>query len=253
MRKQRRRGYGQFCPLAKAAEILSERWTLLVVRELLHGSRRFSELRRGIPLISPGMLAQRLRELEEAQVITRRTPDVAGDDPRGAAGGSSSEYTLTAAGAALGPVVEQLAVWGHHWALGDLRKQDLDPAYLMWAAHRTVRGEAFGPDRVVVAFEVLDAPAPTRHWWLVVDDHEVDLCLKNPGLAVDLRVLTKVRPLALVVLGLLAPETAIRSGSVALHGAPALARGFSSWWPGPPTRNANTTRLPEATAAQPGS
>jgi DNA-binding HxlR family transcriptional regulator len=222
---RRHRGYGQFCPLAKAAEILSERWTLLVLRELVAGSRRFGELRRGIPLISPGMLAQRLRQLEDARVIARRTERQRPDGPAAVA------YELTAAGEELGPVLEHLGVWGQRWAVSDLRREDLDPAYVMWALHRTVRVEPLPAARTVIAFQILDAPHATRHWWLVIDGGQPTLCLTNPGMTVDLTVVSKVRPLALLSLGRLAPALAIRSGEVTLQGAAALARGFRSWWP----------------------
>src|SRR5690242_21655740 len=116
------RGYGQFCPIAKAAEIVAERWTPLILRELLYGSHRFGELRRGIPLISPSLLAQRLKSLERDGILDARRP----------ADGRGCEYVLTPAGEALRPVVELLGAWGHRWTIDKLRDEDYDPAVLMW-------------------------------------------------------------------------------------------------------------------------
>lgn len=222
--KQRYRGYGQVCPLAKAAELLCERWTLLVVRELGIGSRRFSELRRGIPGISPTMLSQRLRELEDGGVLARLRPAGA---PRGAAG--SAEYELTPAGQALAPVLQQLSAWGHAHAVADLRREDMEPSYLMWVAHKTLRLEH--RERVVLAYELLDAPAGRRRWWIVAEGAQTELCLKNPGFPVDLMVRTKLRPMSLLLLGKLSPQEAVRSGAVSLQGATELARSFARWYP----------------------
>jgi DNA-binding HxlR family transcriptional regulator len=213
-----RKGYGQFCPVAKAAEVLGERWALLVVRELLLGSRRFSELRRGLPLISPTVLSQRLRELEEAGIVARGGP-------------RASEYLLTPAGRELGPVVDRLGAWGQRWSIAGLRRHDLDPSYLMWAAYRTVRAGALPPGRFVIAFELMDAPAAKRRWWLVVEDGAVELCLRHPGGASDLTVSARTRALARLWLGQLAPEEAIASRLVVLEGDAALARSFPAWCP----------------------
>jgi DNA-binding HxlR family transcriptional regulator len=211
------RGYGQFCPVAKAAEVLAERWTLLVVRELLAGSRRFSELRRGIPLISPTMLSRRLRELEDAGIITQISP--------------SRSYAVTPAGLELGPIIERLGVWGHRWATAELRREDTEPTYLMWAAHRCLRTEGLSAGRTVIAFELIDAPAGRRRWWLVAQGQEVDLCLTNPGLVEDVAVTVATQTLARVCLGHLSPEAALASGAVKLTGTPALARTFTAWCP----------------------
>ena len=216
----RYRGYGQLCPVAKAAEVLAERWTPIIVRELLNGSCRFNELRRGIPLISPGMLSQRLRALEDAGVIARhRVP--------GARGRSAFEYRLLPAGRDLRPLIDRLGRWGQRWATA-LRREDLDPAALMWAAHRCLRVRRAN---AVIAFELIDAPASNRRWWMVVRDGQVELCLKNLGYTVDLTVSTKVRTLAEVWLGKLAAEAAVRAGAIRLEGAAALARTFAEWCP----------------------
>lgn len=210
------RGYGQFCPVAKAAELLSERWTLLVVRELLAGSRRFGELRRGIPLVSATMLSQRLRELADARVIAR---------------GRDGDYQLTAAGRELAPVIDHIGQWGHRWAVSDLRREDVDAPYLMWAVYRLVRAQALGRDPVVIAFELRDAPPTRRRWWLVVDGGNVELCLKDPRRPVDVTLESELLTMARLCLGHVEPRAAIRSGAIALSGDRALVRSFASWAP----------------------
>jgi DNA-binding HxlR family transcriptional regulator len=219
-----RRGYGQFCPVSKAAEILAERWTLLVVRELLSGSRHFNELQRGIPLVSPTMLSERLRQLEAAGVIERHKGP-------GRSNRQTPEYRLTAAGQELAPVIEQLGIWGQRWAVDEIGRKDLEPAFLMWAMHRGLRPSVLGADLVVIAFDLMDAPANQRHWWLVIRNDQVDICLKHPGHHVAVTLTSKLGPLADVWLGHLRPETAVRAGSIKLAGEPQLVRRFREWCP----------------------
>ncbi|MBA4179882.1 MAG: transcriptional regulator [Anaerolinea sp.] len=168
--------YGQFCPMAKAAEILCERWTLVVIRELTAGSRRFNDLRRGVPLMSPTLLSRRLKQLEAAGVV-HRVRDEAG-----------RAYELTPAGAELKPLVESMAQWGSRWVRRRLSRDDLDAGLLMWDIRRQVDASRFPAERVVVHFSFPDAPAGKRHWWLVSDAGTTDLCLEDPGHEVDLHV-----------------------------------------------------------------
>ncbi|SRR6266540_886026 len=219
-------GYGQICPLAKAAEALCERWTLLILRELSFGSSRFGEIHRGVPMISPGMLSQRLKELEDAGVVVKRRAAGSG---RPAPGNVS--YELTAAGREVAQIMREMSAWGKRWAVAELRRDDMEPSYMMWLAHRTIRTAPLGDGRVVIAYELLDAPAGRRRWWLVVEPGNVDLCFKHPGFAVDLTVSTRLRPMAELLLGQFAPEAAVRSGAVRLEGTRALARAFAAWYP----------------------
>ncbi len=212
--------YGQFCPMAKAAEIVAERWTLLIIRELLAGSSRFNDLRRGVPLMSPALLAQRLRDLEREGVIERWTR----------AGARSHEYRLTRAGRALAPVVRHLGDWGARWAIGRLDAHDLDVTLLMWAMRRRVDPTAFGPRRVVVAFDFGDLPPGKRRWWLVNHrGREVDLCPKDPGFAVDLYVTCRLRTMVEVWIGARSLEAALRDGALELSGERDLRQRFRSW------------------------
>lgn len=216
-----KKSYGQFCPVARAAEIFAERWTPLVLRELMCGSHRFSDLARGVPLMSPSLLSQRLRELTDAGIIERRSVTA----------GRGYEYHLTRAGEALRPVVEGLGLWGYQYLRNDLSKAELDPAYLMWDVRRCLDVSAFDPAaRIVVRFDLGGAPAKKRRWWLVVFGGAVDLCLKPPGHEVDLHVAAPLRTLVDVWLGTVDLRQAIRAGEIALEGPRKLVRSFPSWF-----------------------
>ncbi len=215
-----KRDHGQFCPVARAAELVAVRWMPLVLRELLAGGRRFADLRRGIPLISPVMLSQRLKELVDAGAVER----VALPGPDGRA-----EYRLTEAGKELRPVVDALGIWGQRWAQRELRAGEIDPELLMWVSRRRLKVDALPSERAVLLFELPDVPIALRRFWLVVDGGEVDLCLRNPGHAVDLTLVASVVTMTRVYLGQLDPAVAVRAGAIALHGSRALARTFPAW------------------------
>jgi DNA-binding HxlR family transcriptional regulator len=216
------RGYGQFCPVAKAAEVFAERWTPLVVRELLQGSARFNEVHRGVPLMSRTLLARRLQALQRAGVVHRT-------DGPGSRGG---EYRLTPAGEALRPVVEMLAAWGDRWGLGDVKPGDLDPGLLAWALRRAIDVTAVPAPRVVIRFDFRGVPERDRRratWWLVVTRSGVDVCQKHPGFDEDLVVDADLAALTRVVRGFLGYRDALRAGLVALQGPRALVEGFPRW------------------------
>jgi DNA-binding HxlR family transcriptional regulator len=213
------KGYGQFCPVARAAEILTERWTLLVIRELLCESTRFSDLRRGVPLMSPSLLSQRLKMLEDGGVVVRRR----------AAAKSGWEYRLTPAGEELRPLVELLGVWGRRWVDHELTGEELDPILLMWDMRRRIDLERMPEQRVVVRFDFASAPATRRRWWLVWDRETIDVCLRNPGHPVDLIVATDVRTMSAVWMGQETLQAAQRSGRLSLTGQKELTRQFGSW------------------------
>jgi DNA-binding HxlR family transcriptional regulator len=215
---RRMKGYGQFCPIAKAAEILTERWTPLVLRELICGSTRFNDLRRGVPLMSASLLSQRLRFLEQEGVIERR-----------AARAGHGEYHLTDAGRGLEPLIMAMGEWGARWVPSRLGPEDQDVALLMWDMRRRVRAENFPPGRTVVAFEFPDAPQGKRHWWLVSEQSEADLCLTDPGYEVDLFVVTDVRTMTAVWTGELSLDSVLTSGALEAHGPPDLCRRLNGW------------------------
>lgn len=211
------RGYGQFCPVAKAAEIVGERWTPLVLRELVCGSRRFNELRRGVPLMSPALLSKRLKTLEEAGIVERRPV------------GGIAEYRLTRAGEELRPLVEMLGVWGQRWVRSRLGPEDLDVSLLMWDMQRSVKPQAFPAGRTVVRFAFADAPKAKRLWWLLSDGDAVDLCPVDPGFDVDLYVATDVRTMTMVWMGERTLDDALGADAIELIGPTALRRRLRSW------------------------
>lgn len=209
--------YGQFCPIAKASEILGERWTHLIIRELGAGSETFGDLRRGMPLISPAMLSSRLKSLELAGVVARTETE------------NGIRYTLTEAGRELKPIILQLGVWGHRWARSKLSPDELDPSMLMWDIHRTMNAGYFGEDRTTLYFEFSDYTAKSRRWWLVIQDGAVDVCMKDPGHDVDLEVLTDVRTLTGVWMGDIGLGQALRDHRIRLVGQTQLKRDISTW------------------------
>lgn len=212
------RGYGQFCPVAKAAEIVAERWTPLVMRELLCGSRHFNDLRRGVPRMSPSLLSQRLTRLEDEGLVERQvTPE----------GGSA--YRLTAAGEALRPVIEALGTWGKRWVRRSTSAEELDPDLLMWDLHRRLHLDRLPPGRTVIRFEFTDMAAPQRFYWLIVEAGEVDVCLKEPGFEVDLLAAAPLRVMTAIWLGDRSVADARRAGDLDLRGPAALRRHFADW------------------------
>ena len=212
-------GYGQFCPIAQAAQILTERWTPLVLRELICGSTRFNDLRRGVPLMSSSLLSQRLKFLEREGVIERRP----------ARSGRGFEYHLTDAGRELEPLIMGMGEWGARWARSQLAPEDLDVTLLMWDMRRTVRPEHFPPRRVVVAFEFTDVPQSKRRWWLLSEVVEADLCMTDPGHEVDLFVHADLRTMTGIWTGDLSLEAAQASGALEVHGPADLRRRLRAW------------------------
>lgn len=198
--------YGQFCTVARGAEALCERWTPLVVRELLCGSRRFNDLHRGVPRMSTSLLAQRLRHLEEIGVVRRE------------AVGKVWEYALTPAGEELRPIVLALGHWGARWIGRRLKPQELDAGFLMWDVRRFARVERFPPARTVVQFVFTDARAGEGRWWLVVAEGAADLCRDDPGHEVDLVVESTVLALTEVWTGDRLPAAVLASGELRLLG-----------------------------------
>jgi DNA-binding HxlR family transcriptional regulator len=183
-------GYGTYCPVAKAAEILAERWTLLLVRDLLLGARHFNDFRRSIPLITPAMLVKRLRTLEEAGVITREVSDE----------GGHREYKLTEAGRELRPFVEAAGEWGQRWVRSQLQRHELHPSTLMWDIHRFIKTEHLPSRRTVIYFQFKDLRRMKR-WWLVIEQNVVDVCIDDPGHEVDLIIYTDLHTLTEIFMG----------------------------------------------------
>ncbi len=212
--------YGQFCPVAKAAEIFAERWTPLVVRELMMGSTTFNDLKRGVPLMSKTLLATRLRELERGGIVERRPAE----------GRSTHTYHLTAAGAELRPLVIGLGEWGQRWARSEVTRDDLDPRLLMWDMRRSVEIERVPDKRTVVHFVFTDvSPKLPRRTWLVLDRPDIDVCYKDPGYDIDLIVTTPLSRLIEVWMGDVSFGASMRDGSIVIEGQRQLAQQFPAW------------------------
>ena len=208
--------YGQFCTVARGAEIFGELWTPLVVRELLCGSRRFNDIRRGVPRMSQTLLAKRLRKLEDAGVLERK---------RGAEGW---EYRLTPAGEALRPIIVAVGHWGARWIGSRLVKEQLDAGLLMWDIRRFARLEEFPRGRrTVIHFRFRDARAGEREWWLVVDNGSAEICREDPGHELDAVVESTVRALTEIWTGDTDPTAEILAGRLQVSGG---GRGGAILW-----------------------
>ena len=186
--------YKQFCPIAMASELLCTRWTVPLLRELIAGSTRFNDLRRGLPKMSPTLLSRRLKELEEAGVIERR----AIRSEKGV-----FEYRMTEAGEDLQTVVDAIGSWGQKWIDKKQSLKNLDPSFLMWDMRRKLRATPAPARRTVIQFLYPELPVSRRNYWLVVEPRgEVDLCSVDPGFEVDLYVSTDLRTMTAIWMGL---------------------------------------------------
>jgi len=209
--------YGQFCPLAQATQLLCERWTLLIARELLAGSSRFSELQKGVPLMSPTLLSARLKSMLKAGIIKM-------DGQKGEHG-----YSLTPAGLELRPIVELLGAWGHRWSRSHLETGDLDAGLLMWDMRRTVDSAVFPKQKVVIEFEYNDAPEGARHWWLVCENNEIDLCLTDNGYDVDCLIKCSLKTMTAVWIREYSFNEAVKKDDIKVLGNPDIARKLQDW------------------------
>ena len=210
--------YGQFCPIAKATELLGERWMLLILRELFLGSHRYSELQRGLSRISPSLLTKRLKQLEQAGIVIRKPQQ----------GRKGHDYYLTPAGKELKPLIEHLAIWGMRWARGQLRDDELDVEFLMWDIQRRLQLEHL-PDGETIFCFIFDDIERYRNWWLVVRNDQVDLCTENPGLDVDLYVSSSLRTMIEVWEGDVPINTALHEELIRTQGNTKLAKTMPQW------------------------
>jgi DNA-binding HxlR family transcriptional regulator len=211
------KSYGQFCSMARALDLLGERWTLLIVRELLCGSRRFGEVQRGIPRISRTMLSARVRELADARVIERH------------AGEGGPEYRLTPAGLELAAVVRELGTWGQRWLSRELHPTELDVRALVWDIQRRVRREALPEKPLVVRIELTDMRGAARVHYLLLRRSEVSLCVTNPGFPEELCLRADRRTLIRWWRGDLTFRQALGAG-LTLEGRREWVRAFPGWF-----------------------
>jgi DNA-binding HxlR family transcriptional regulator len=216
------KGYGQFCPIAKAAEIVAEKWSIIIIREILAGSRTFNALRKGIPLISPTLLSRRLVELEDAHIIKKL--ETGKRKPK-------YHYLPDSAAIDLGPILMQLGDWGNKWAVSDLRKEDYDPRLLMWDISRGIEHSEFDDqNKYVVRFDFQGTPRGISRWWLVISREEVDVCLKDPGHEVNLYVKSHIKLMTEVWMGWVDLPKARRDGLIQFDGLNSDVKNFSKWF-----------------------
>lgn len=209
-------GYGQFCPVAKAMELLDERWTMLVIREMLLGSCHFNDLRRGVPRMSPALLSKRLKTLVRAGVVERGETD------------GRTVYLLTDRGKELAEVIDALGRWGVRW-IGELGDADLDPHLLMWDIRRSVAAEVWPRTRTTLAFRLSGVAPHCARWWLVVSDGETDVCDVDPGFEVTATVRTDLRSLTRLWRGDVTWERALSDGSVEICAPTEVRRAVPGW------------------------
>jgi DNA-binding HxlR family transcriptional regulator len=210
-------GYAQFCPVAKAAEVIDQRWTLLVLRELVAGSTRFNDLHRGLPRMSRTLLSRRLTQLDRKGIVERReTPD-------------GPVYELTGAGRELLPVIVAIGEWGVRW-MNALDDADLDPAFLLWDVHRRIDHDALPPGRTVLALRFTDVVPALRYWWLLLTPDDVDVCDEDPGLDTDVSVETTVAEFVRVWRGDVDWDEAVARDRIRLRGSRSLCRQAPAWF-----------------------
>jgi DNA-binding HxlR family transcriptional regulator len=206
------RSYGQYCPVAKASELLGDRWVLLIVREMLYGPHGFTALERNLPGISRSVLTARIRRLRNDGIIEKR---------------ADGRYAFTAAGEALRPVVRALGDWVAQWIMADPAPAELDPEMLMLFISRHVDRSALPGRRVVIEFAFHGEPA--RRLWMTLECDDISVCLSHPQLPIDLTVSTTVRDLFCIYLGRMALSAAIREERLRLTGTADMVRGFHRW------------------------
>jgi DNA-binding HxlR family transcriptional regulator len=213
--------YKQFCPVAMAAEILGARWTIVLLRELVAGSTRFNDLRRGVPRMSPALLSKRLKDLETAGIVKRAR--VAGEP-------DLFEYRLTEAGRGLQPVIEAVGIWGQTWLETEASLENLDPELLMWDMRRNINPTPMPRRRSTIQVIFTDLKEARRNWWLIVQPgQEVDLCRVDPGFDVDLYLSTNLRTMTEVWMGYTTIARAKEQERLIITGNRQLEADLGSW------------------------
>jgi DNA-binding HxlR family transcriptional regulator len=215
-------GYGQFCPIAVAAEVLAERWTPLVLRGLFCGATRYSEIQASVPRMSSALLSRRLKDLERSNIIERRPVEK----------GRGFEYFLTSSGTELFPVLDQMGNWAQKWLRREIvSDKNLDPDVLFWEMRRNIlAANLMVEQRRVVEFHVQGVPVANRFYWLVFEPNDVEVCVKNPGYDVDLWVTSSMRTLVELWLGHRKLAAAIDDESLLLDGSKLEIAGFRNWF-----------------------
>ncbi|WP_294609408.1 winged helix-turn-helix transcriptional regulator [uncultured Roseovarius sp.] len=212
------KSYGQFCPVAKAAELFCERWNALIIRDLAAGPRRFSDLKRGVPLMSPSLLSSRLKWLIEEGVVARF--DIGEKRPG---------YGLTEAGNEFVPMVEALGVWGQRWTRRELREHEIDLGLLVWSLESSTNPKAFGARRCLIRLELTDQMDAKKYWWFLNQKGRCELCVENPGGEVNLYLACTLADAIYIVRGDISPATAIDTQRLEVIGDAWAHRAFVKW------------------------
>ncbi len=214
------RSYGQFCPVAKTAEVFCQRWNALIIRDLAWGSSRFSELKRGVPMMSPALLTQRLRALEREGIVERRAKN----------GTRVFTYHLTEAGLEFVPIIDAMGVWGRRWTRRELEDGEIDMDLLLWGLESSAKFDAFGRVPTVIQIEFADQPENKRKWWFLNDDGRCQLCVDDPGFAVDIYLSGKTEDFIHVYLGDFTLHFAIDEGLLEAIGTGSDIKKLESWF-----------------------
>lgn len=212
------KSYGQFCPVAKAAELFCERWNALIIRDLAAGPRRFSDLQRGVPLMSPSLLSSRLKWLIEEDVIARHNTSE-----------KHPGYVLTEAGREFVPLVEALGIWGQRWTRRELKEHEIDLGLLVWSLESSTNPNAFGTRRCLVRLELTDQTESKRYWWFLNHKGRCELCVEDPGGDVNLYSACSLPDAIYIVRGDMSPSTAIDTQRLELIGDAWARRAFTKW------------------------
>jgi DNA-binding HxlR family transcriptional regulator len=218
------RSYGQFCPVAKAAEVFCQRWNALIIRDLSWGSSTYSELKRGVPMMSPALLTKRLRDLEREGVIERRSKK----SSRG------FTYHLTEAGLEFAPIIDAMGAWGRRWTRRELEDDEIDMDLLLWGLESSARFDAFGRVPTVIQIDFADQPANKQRWWFLNDDGRCQLCVDYPGYEVDVFLSGKTEDFIHVYLGDISLNSALNNELLEAIGNASDIKKLEAWLnPGP--------------------
>jgi len=230
------KGYGQFCPISVAAEVVAERWTPLVLRAFFCGATRFNEIQNSVPRMSSALLSRRLKELEYARVITKTPAET----------GRGSEYRLTDSGKELFAVLDKMGLWAQKWLRREITdSKNLDPDVMFWELRQSIlTNHNHINGRRVVEFQLSGMPSDRRFYWLIFEGPEVDICVKNPGHDIDLWVTANMRTLVEIWLGHRKLSETLDDESLRLDGTNREIASFSTWFIGSPL--AKYGRLPAA-------
>ena len=210
--------FGQFCPIAKATEIIGEKWTVLIIRESLMGSTRYSEFQRGLSLISPTMLAKRLDSLVAHGLLMKKK----------ISGQKGYEYFPTPSCKELLPIIRSLGDWGMRWARANLTEKDYDVELLMLYLQRSIVPENLPGNESVIRFKFTDIKEMSE-WWLLITDDKVDICIKDPGKDVDVHFTSSVKTMADIWMGDMTYRKAVADGGLKIVGHSSLTRNITSW------------------------